>query len=479
MLGRMVPGLLSFAASTAAACLLLGQPSAVRASGPLNPTLQWARQVGTGVDDKIFGAAADALGNAYVAGYTFGVLGASSGGRQDAFLRKFDAQGNVLWTRQIGNLVDDAGDGVTVDPFGNVYITGYRFPSQQLGYEAFVAKYDAAGNNLWARQRGTSIWDFSVDVAADALGGVYITGWTEDRAADERNAFVTKYNSAGVLQWNDSFGDGLATFAESAATDGAGNVYVAGRTSAGLDGPLLGLMDGFLRKYDSAGYVLWSRQHGTTSGDTAAHGVAVDALGNAYLSGYTRGNLDGPNAGGTDVFLSKYDPAGALVWTRQFGTAGFEASFDLSIDALGGIYLSGSTSGTLAPGPDGVGSFVAKFDLAGNRMWTREFGTQPGEITYAVSADGLGNVFAAGITKGSLGGPFQGGDWDGFLLKYTEVPEPASAMLLLVGAIVAVFSIRWRERNGFEQLQSRRHFERFSRWRSQNGCHCWLVQQCS
>src|SRR5262245_5844744 len=88
----------------------------------------------------------------------------------------------------------------------------------------------------------------------------------------------------------------------------------------------------------------WSRQIGTATVDYSS-GVAVDAASNAYISGYTYGDLGGPNSGDYDAFLSKYDGAGSLLWSHQIGTANTDWSHGVAVDAAGNAYFSGHTSG--------------------------------------------------------------------------------------------------------------------------------------
>jgi hypothetical protein len=92
--------------------------------------------------------------------------------------------------------------------------------------------------------------------------------------------------------------------------------------------------------------VEWTRQLGTSSEDRS-RGVSVDGLGNVYISGSTEGSLNGPNAGSDDAFVSKYDAAGTLEWTRQLGTSSEDYSTGVSADGLGNVYISGETYGSL------------------------------------------------------------------------------------------------------------------------------------
>src|SRR3954454_12906101 len=102
--------------------------------------------------------------------------------------------------------------------------------------------------------------------------------------------------------------------------------------------------------------VEWIRETGTSLTDESI-GVSPDGLGNVYTSGYAFGSLGGPSAGNEDAFVSKYDAAGALQWTRQLGTSSSDYANGVSPDGLGNVYISGYTSGSLG-GPN-AGSYDA------------------------------------------------------------------------------------------------------------------------
>jgi hypothetical protein len=104
---------------------------------------------------------------------------------------------------------------------------------------------------------------------------------------------------------------------------------------------------------------LWARRFGSSGRDTGT-GVAVDESGRAYVTGSTRGSLEGTNAGGEDVFLRTYDPDGNVVWTRQFGTEANDFSRGVAVDATGNTYVTGTTGGSL-DGTNTGGTFLRKY----------------------------------------------------------------------------------------------------------------------
>jgi len=210
----------------------------------------------------------------------------------------------------------------------------------------------------------------------------------------------------------------------SVATDVAGNIYVAGLTSspsfpgtsAGPSGP----DDAFVTKFSPAGQLIYSLRIGGSSFDEA-FGIAVDEIGNVYVTGQT-GSSDFPIVNGfqtqfgggfSDAFVVKLDPSGQLVYSSYLGgTGGNEAAQAIAADALGNVYLAGRTDSVnfptknaiqanLAGGPDG---FVAKVNTTSTGPASLVYSTYLGgndfDSANAIAVDTVGNVFVAGGTAG-------------------------------------------------------------------------------
>jgi hypothetical protein len=322
---------------------------------------------------------------------------------------------------------------ISVDGLGNVYTSGYTQGSLDglnAGQaDAFVSKYDAAGNLQWTKQLGTETYDVSEGVSADVLGDVYITGHNSGRV------FLSKLDFAGALQWSKQLGD----FEErqSLSVDGLGNVYISGSTNGDLGGPNAGHLDAYVAKYDASGNHLWTSQYGT-SGFDVSQAVSADAVGNVYLAGYIDDKPGPPGSPPIDAFVSKFDEAGVLQWTRRLVEAS-SASHGVASDGLGNVYISGTTAGSLGgPNMGSTDVFLIKYDAAGDLQWSRQIGTHTGEAGGGVSADGLGNVYIAGSTGGSLGGP-NAGSADPFIAKYNDCPEcpPSPIPPIVVDVVLA------------------------------------------
>ena len=263
----------------------------------------WATYYGGTGDDFGYSTATDASGNVYLAGGTNSTTGIASAGAfqttfgagpgyQDGFLVKFDAAGNRLWATYYGGTGNDACTGVATDASGNVYISGSTttntpgviasggFQNTHGGgaFNAFLVKFDAAGNRLWATYYGGTLNAYGNDVATDAFGNVYLGGETSDSTVN-------------------------------IASGGFQNTYGGGPS------------DGYLVKFDAAGNRLWATYYGGTGSEYFSGKLATDALGNVYLGGSTTsttgiasGGFQNTMVAGGGGFLAKFYVTGNRRW---------------------------------------------------------------------------------------------------------------------------------------------------------------------
>ncbi|MBM3695187.1 MAG: hypothetical protein FJW79_04555 [Actinobacteria bacterium] len=385
----------------------------------------WTRQFGTDTYERGQGVAVNASG-VDVVGHTGGTFpGQTSQGGQDGFVRKYDHTGKVMWTRQFGTIGSDDASAVAVDASG-VYVVGDTtgaLPGQTSRdlSDVFVRKYDHNGKVLWTRQFGTDESDRGRAVAVDA-SGIYVAGSTQgtlpgQTPQGQTDAFVRKYDRDGRYLWTRQFGTGESDHIRGATVVASG-VYVTGYTEGAFPGwENRGGRDVFVRKYDPAGKLRWTRQFGTGAWDEG-YGVAANASG-VYVTGYVKGPL--PNQthqGGEDVFLRKYDPAGKVLWTRQFGTFTLDEGWGVALNASG-VYVTGRTSAAL-PGQtylDWWDVFARAYGHNGQQQWTRQFGTVDKDWGSAVAATASA-LYLAGDTGGTLPGQTSRGGLDAFVRKY-------------------------------------------------------------
>ena len=391
----------------------------------------WIHQFGTNSSD--FGNAVAVVGSdIYVAGSTIGTFpGEMNAGYIDAYVRKYDAMGTVVWTRQFGASWIDEALAVAADSSG-VYVAGYTdhaLPGQSTagGTDAFVRKYDASGAEAWTQQFGTSGNDVANALAADP-SGVYVVGATDGTLPGQTNvgvgdAFVRRYDSSGTEVWTRQFGTSSDDGAVSVAIQGS-SVLVAGYTFGTFPGLTnQGSRDAFLRNYDASGTERWTRQVGTPA-DDLPYGVAADASA-VYVAGYTYGAFPGnTNPGDQDAFLQSYDASGDERWIRQFGTSSFDVASAVAANSFG-VYVAGFTGGTF-PGQTNLSqeadAFVRKYDVSGTERWTRQIGTVYGDLALALAVSATG-VFLAGYTFGTFPGEANDGGVDAFVARAIETPD--------------------------------------------------------
>jgi len=194
-------------------------------------------------------------------------------------------------------------------------------------------------------------------------------------------------------------------------------VFVVGDTSGSLDGPNKSGDDAFIRMYARSGALLWGRQFGTPYRDRAA-GVASPSNGEVYVVGTTGGNLAVPgSSGGYDAFIRKYTSGGYLLWTRQFGSSGNDGASGVVTEG-NHIYVAGSTNGSMAGSKGKWDGFIRKYSPTGGVLWTRQFGTSADDLVKDVAVNRTGYAYVVGYTNGSLSGT-NGGGRDMFIRKYS------------------------------------------------------------
>ena len=394
--------------------------------------------IGTASNDRGHGIAVDSSGNIYVAGYTAGALdGETNNGGDDIFLTKYNSAGTRQWTRLSGTSgSDQSGWGaVAVDGSGNIYVVGNTSgdldgETNAGGSDAVLIKYNSSGTKQWTRLLGTAVSDSAWAVAVDGGGNIFISGFTDGNLGGETNsggtdAFLAKYNASGTLQWTRLLGNATLTYSYAVAVAGSGNIYISGMSRGSLDGETnAGIQDIFVAKYNASGTRQWTRMLGSTVFDYC-YGVALDGSENVYAAGHSYGNFDGlantDGSGATeDVFLVKFNSSGTKQWSVFHGGTGNDVASGLAVDTSGNAYIAGNTNADL-DGQTNVGGhdlFVMKYDTSGSRLWTQMLGTASGEYGRSVAVDGSGNAYLTGLTGGNLDDASSAGGNDGYLVKY-------------------------------------------------------------
>lgn len=257
------------------------------------------------------GLALDNSGNIFLAGSTYGSIeGTSNLGSEDVFIIKYDQVGNKMWAHHIGTSFADGGGSIAIDSNGSIYIAGrtrgdlVNDAGERYLPDAFIAKYDTGGHQVWIHQIGWPAASSSANgLAIDDADSLYVSGSTVNGSRSE--VFTIKYDKDGNMLWSTRSGP---AWGGANTVDSGGNVYITGYTWGSIDGqPAMDLQQIIIMKYDAHGNRDWVYQYREASyGHSEGKGVAVNSLGHVYAVG--SGKLNG--YGLDDAILLQYTQEG-------------------------------------------------------------------------------------------------------------------------------------------------------------------------
>ncbi len=458
-------------------CGQVTEPEPIETDHVTRITRQWG---GTSVSGAEEGksVAFDSFGNIYIAGGTNSSFDCHQNkGGTDIILMKMAMDGTLLWSRQWGTSEADWALAVAVDTDDNIFVAGITDGSldgnqnTNGGRYIFVTKWTGEGNKVWTKQW---LHGFVYAITLDDEGNLIMTGYSGG------DLLLTKWDNNGNEIWTVLWGENADGSGRAVAIAPNGDILVAGETRGDLDGntnaggrctcyefpPGSGWVacascsDIFLSRFTSDGVRVSTRQWGLYNSNDTAYRVFVADDGSIFIAGTTEGAFDGMmNAGGncgynycSDVFLSRLDATGTVVWTREWGVPGDDHFGGFVLDDTGIIVAAGATllkydfdggevwthdigtpfpndlarsgdgaiavTGYQTTGIDNYDVFVGVSDSTGNAEWSVLLsGNRSGEQGRALAVAADGAIFMAGITDGVLTGNQSAGGTDAFLAK--------------------------------------------------------------
>ncbi len=342
----------------------------------------------------------------------------------DAYLVLFNNAGVRQWGTYYGGSGLDWGLGCAFDKSGNVYLTGVTLSTNSIAiasngshqpihgggeWDGYIAKFNITGTRLWSSYYGGGKREMAWGCVADSLDNIYLIGnslSTNNISTPGSHqplygggtnlygdGFIAKFTPNGVRQWATYFGGIGDEWFYNGVISSIGDLYLAGTTFAlsgsGIATPGThqttfggGGTDAFLVKFTSGGAKQWCTFFGGPKTEDQAY-CAIDPMGSIYLCGVTSSSesISTPCAykqdlspGAGDVYLAKFDTFGQRMWGTYYGGTGYEEWPTCTCDALGNVYLVGSTSTTNTSlmtsagayqniyGGGGYDGFIAKFD---------------------------------------------------------------------------------------------------------------------
>ena len=335
---------------------------------------------------------ADGSGNFLGVGYTF-----RSGNYRDFLVVKLNANGDTIWTRTKngkGSAMDEA-VAATVDPNGNIFVTGVT-DDGNLGNDILLIKYDAAGNKLFDTtwNSPSALDDYPVAIASDLNGNIFIGGNVQPDTVSGNSDYITlKFDNNGGLIWASQFSRaGVVSGKDEMASmkvDSLGDVYVTGRSFNGTD-------DDFatLKYLGSSGAQSWLQIYNSGNGNDRGAGLVLDYCGNVIITGKSR------NGTGNDDFRTlKYTNSGVLQWSKFYNAPANQDDKALAIatDNLCNIYVTGESDIDNSANIN-YDFATIKYNSSGTQQWAKINGSVylQYDIPSSIVVDGSGNVFVTG-----------------------------------------------------------------------------------
>lgn len=425
----------------------------------IDPTLTWNSFTGGAKVDSLDAIAVGKDGKVIVVGYSSSSWGnpirpfdSSNSDYAEAFVAALDSTGRLLWNTFLGASGSDFATAVSVDPGGDIYVTGYSYktwgnPVRAFSgiYErsdVFLAKLTSEGGLVWNTFLGSAAYDIGTGIAVNPLGFVYVAGYSSDPWGSpvrthrgNSDVFAAKLQaSSGALVWN-TFLSGPGSDSSTGIALGAdGDFVITGNSVTSWGSPIrdiAGEADAFALKGNGNGELLWNTFLGG-AGIDSGNSVALDSDGNIYVTGDSNSSWGSPLrefVGDLDAYAARLTTHGDLVWNTFLGAPGDDSGKGVAVSLDGKIFVAGrSRAGWGSPQKPFNGgnfdAFVAQLDKDGSLTGNTFLGGTGNDLGVAVAMDGNGIGYVGGLSDKSWGRPVRPFDdvADGFVAQFRTIP---------------------------------------------------------
>ncbi len=358
---------------------------------------------------------------------------------QDLFIQKWSPSGDLIWAVNSHISKIDIGTSITLDSFNNVIISGIiPFEGSGFGYSnTIIKKFDTDGNEMFTKTFGNYDQTMGRAVITDSNNNIYITGDFQNvvdfdpgigafnlDANGGVDIFILKLDSEGNFLWVKNFDGSDLTISRSMNIDSLGNLYICGFFSETCDfdpgssssnSVSLGEWDAYIVKLDNDGNLIWNKSFGSENIEDAGD-VVIDNLGNVYITGSFTNTVDfDPNSavfnltaeGESDLFLLKLDIDGNFLWANQYESESYGYGSSVDLDLYDNVYISGLRHVVYSYGSggnmnvEGYDIIVQKYQTDGALMWTKIIGGTDQEFAYGMAIDNLNNIIIGGYFDGT------------------------------------------------------------------------------
>jgi hypothetical protein len=353
-----------------------------------NGKIAWAQTFGAAREDVANAIAVKGdkvvIAGSFLDEITIGSFTKKSAGSDDLFIAAFDKSGSPEWLWTGGGIDSDGVNAIAAMPDGGWVIGGSFTDSLDITAgaknaslksrgqtDALLIKLAAGGDTEWVKQFGGRYDDTILHVAVDANSNIFVQGVFKD-----------------VADWG---GEQL-------------------KAGGGSDNDVV------LAKYDVNGDHVWSKRFGNAFNEVAG-GVAVDPAGNVTMTGSfeNKGTIsfgdkdDHASLGEADIYVARFANDGKLLWAKTFGGERIDIGYDVAVDAAGNALVTGWFEGTVDFGKGTVSTknlnkdvFVLKLDAKGDTVWATTFGDKDHDQGRAIAVDDKGNAYVTGLYRFKL-----------------------------------------------------------------------------
>ena len=331
-----------------------------------------------------------------------GVSRSFSRGKEDIYLFKTDANGQLLWEKRIGGTEKDLCRGIDESSDGTLYLGGTsRSYSKEGNYDLYVAKRDRSGNPIWAKVVGGKGKDYGYDLVATRDGGVVIVGKTKSFGQGRYDAYVAKFSADGKRLWSKTFGGKENEEAQGVTELSDGSLIVVGSTESYGAGDF----DFYIFKLSPEGKKLWERYYGGEK-DDQLYAVTPLSDGGFAATGYTRSY----GSQKKDLSVVRFDAKGNLLWHKIAGGVNHEIGYGIAPTTSDGLIVTGMTK---SRGHGKEDLYLLLFDKNGKPLADKTLGGKKNDSAHAIVRTPGGDYIVAGASE-SFG---KEDEYDAYLLR--------------------------------------------------------------
>ena len=320
----------------------------------LQPIVSWTKTFGGSNNDEGWAIDKTSDGGYILAGYTISL---SSNNWSDIYIIKTDANGEVLWSKIIGDTLDEYASDIKQLPDGNFIIAGYGRVNSPNHYDALLIKIDQDGNVIWNKSFGGSDFDqfTAVEIVSD---GFVLVGTTKSISPlENREVYLLKTDYNGNVEYQRTYNFGQFSEGKAIKQLYDGGFVIVGTTYKSNSG-----YDIYVLRCDNNGNFIWQKSFGGANPEQALSVIQLPTSKEIYLTGYT---LSFGNDY-SDIFIMKLNELGDSLWFKTYGYFGNDYGNEIKITSDYNLVVTGY--GRL-DNSNQIDVLLLKTDLQGNLLW--------------------------------------------------------------------------------------------------------------